>query len=239
MFSDIQNIGSASEPLKTEAVDSRLSNKNKDGENHNNKRSKNEDSVKKTLGEDINKNDITARVNNADDESVNRFSLDSLIFFLEDFLEEHMTQPTAINNETPDNEPKDISTTAPWLRSKHVNSNARKKLAPPLSSLTSKDQRNVVPPRYAAHAYAHRALSNSISQPTLQRVKKYGAYDQKTNALPSKPHKETSSENIKDIYGLIGDLREMKERGATHLEVRDNSALLEGISAAVRKNAIS
>jgi len=234
MFSDIQNIHSASEPLKTEAVDSRLGNRKRDDENQRSKLSNDEnvEEDKVSLNEE---GEPTTEINKK--ESVNRFSLDSLIYFLEDFLEEHLVLQTTQSNEAPDNlglESKDsikeISTVAPWLRSRHVNSNSKNNPASGLSS----QKRNMVPPRYAAHAYAHRALSNNISRHTQQKVKQHGAYEQKNAPLPH----NSLSNDVGDIYDLISDLRVMKERGTTHLDVKDNAALLEGISAAIRKNAV-
>jgi|GEM_PF-2714165 len=257
MFSDIQNIHSASEPLKTEAVDSRLGNKNNSNKDQNKSRAKSDgdDENKQTSTDEANSNALNnpdTTVNNKDDESINRFSVDSLIFFLEDFLEDHMIllamqkskmqddphiQPTKVVSTQ--KQVQDISTSAPWLRSKHVNSNpsTNPSSSPSLSSLQNSEKpRNVVTPRYAAHAYAHRALSNNVSPPAHRKNKRHGAFEKIADSIPSTVHSENSKEEISDIYNLIQDLRVMKELGTTHLDVKDNAALLEGIGAAIRKD---
>ncbi len=235
MFFDLRNISSVSEPLKTGAVDTRLNDK-KDEDSQNNKRSENE-SVEETNSSALSSESNTTK------ESVNRFSLDSLIYFLEDFLEENMILPTAQKSDGQDDlksGPKEktynVSTMAPWLRSKHINSNS---ISPPsFSSMDPKERRNAVPPRYAAHAYAHRALSNSADPSTQRKMKQHGAYEGQIGSFPN-AHERNQGTEINDIYNLIRNLRTMKKHGSTYLDVRDNAALLEGISAAIHKNAPS
>ena len=235
MFSDIQNIRSASEPLKAEAVDSRLSNK-KEGEGEFRGKSNKNSPAKE---EDAMPTGPEFRADLVNSQSVNRFSVDSLIFFLEDFLEERITGETSgyfggvIDPEEPQENAQDVSTIAPWLRSKPNNLNVPAHLVHPVFSSSSKkpeESRNVVAPRYAAHAYAHRAMLNDVSQQTRLKVREHVA----KSGLSSDTQGNKMEEGIRDIYNLIRDLRDLKQRGITHLDVKDDAALFEGISTAIR-----
>ena len=251
MFSDIQNISSASELLKTEAVDSRLNNrKNKGGEYQDNNRDDNNASAGEP--EETTQKGFEARVNTGNDagndESANRFSVDSLIFFLEDFLEERiMREPTKSVQEQKDDESEedarqkniqDVSTLEPWLRSKPRNSNipALPSSPPSLPSSQNREElRSLIAPRFVAQAYAHRVMLNNISRRTRQKVRQHSI----TNTLPPATESEKPGEKMRAIYNLIRDLRALKEQGITHLDVKDDAALFEGIGAAIRENGIT
>ncbi len=241
MFSDIQNIGSALEPLKAEAVDSRLNKKNQEHGEGKKSRGKSDDNAhsNQVPAHDASGTDSAEKspVTEAkEDVNVNRFSVDSLIFYLEDFLEEHIVSQTPNKSDaadfsdvTQEDSTPHTSIMAPWLRSKHTNSNQRKMISSAVEG--SEDPRNVVVPRYAAHAYAHRALSNEISAGARNKVRRHITYDPKTGTSSSSEH----DPKIGDIYNLISDLRTMKANGATHLDVKDDAALVEGIGAAIRR----
>lgn len=235
MFSDIKNIGSASDPLKAEAVDSRLDNqRNSQDENSGNKHKK---SVSSDVPDEVVSNsqdNFEGRIDAENMVSVNRFSLDSLIFFLEDYLEECITgKITERDNDLSEENSQNISTLAPWLRSKPGNSNVSVRSSS-LFQGKPNEPRNMVAPRYAAHAYAHRAMLNNVSQPTRRRVKQHVV----TNVFSSADQNEKTDKKIRDIYNLIRDLRDLKERGVMHLDVKDDAALLEGIGSAMCKDGI-
>lgn len=208
MFSYVQNIGSASESLKAKAVDSRLGDKNK----HSQKNQNNEKSGPLIYEGDVSLENLENLENRED---TNHFSIDSLIYFLEDFLELHLNTFPAEDGRF--HEPY-ISSLPPWLRSKHSNLNVSRPLAEDV--LETKASQNKVAARYAVHAYTHRSLSANVRPAPLDRHKTIKAEEQ--------------NENVTIVYDLIDDLRILKLAGVTHLNVGDSMTFLEGIDAAIK-----
>ena len=118
MFSNVQNVNSVSKPLETEATDARLRR-----ENH---------------SEDIVDHDQRDHGHNSEelDSEMNIFSINALIYFLEDFLEARLSSKL---NES--STPENVSSIAPWMKSEPSNAN----------------EKPYIPPKSAANAYAHGA----------------------------------------------------------------------------------
>ena len=73
-------------------------------------------------------------------------------------------------------------------------------------------------------------MLNDVSQQTRLKVREHVA----KSGLSSDTQGNKMEEGIRDIYNLIRDLRDLKQRGITHLDVKDDAALFEGISTAIR-----
>ena len=118
MFSNVQNVNSVAKPLETEATDARLrkehSNDVVDPEQDNQGRQHFEQQ----------------------DNEANAFSINALIYFLEDFLEARLSSKLSVATNS-----QDVSSIAPWMKAEHSNVNEKPRIQP----------------KSAANAYAHGA----------------------------------------------------------------------------------
>ncbi len=122
MFPYINNNDPLKKPLKTEVVSTvpKIKNNSKNNAKDNQKPSNKPHS------------NIS---NNSCDNDDNIFSVNSLIYFLEDFLEHRLS------SKLQNSEPENISTNKPWIKTDHSNMN----------------EKPYIPPKKAAIAYAHGA----------------------------------------------------------------------------------
>ncbi len=128
MYSNIQSISSKPKPLETEAADARLRDKAKNADEE------------ATLHD---RDDQRKEVFEDSDNDTNVFSINALIYFLEDFLEARLSSKL---NEADE---KGVSSIAPWIKTEHSNVN----------------EKPYVQPNRAANAYAHGA---EVSKNTAQ-----------------------------------------------------------------------
>jgi len=135
MIPYLQNISSIKKPLETEAANAILEIKNKP----NNKDKKNS----KNSGHE--NNNYLDQPNNED----NIFSINSLIYFLEDFLENRLS--SKLN----DDPPQKTSSFKPWVKTEHSNMNSKPNTAS----------------KKAAIAYAHgaEAIQTTLNNPMKEK----------------------------------------------------------------------
>ncbi len=135
MIPYLQNISSIKKPLETEATNTILEIKNKP----NNKDQK----INKDSSHEGNK--YLDQPNNED----NIFSVNALIYFLEDFLEHRLS------SKLHDNPPQKTSSFKPWVKTEHSNMNEKPYTAP----------------KKAAIAYAHgaEAIQTTLHNPVKEK----------------------------------------------------------------------
>ena len=176
MFSVIQNIASALNPLETKAIDARLE-----------KRRHNSDNL---IDEESGFNSPSAM----DKEDRSSFSTKALILFLEDFLESKLGTKSSTNS----NDVEQASF-APWLKTNHSNDE---------EAIKSKE---------AAKAYKH---AFEVLRAPLKTFKGHNV-------------NISRQEELKNIYSLIMDLRDLQDNGVQHLIISNKKTFIDGISDAV------
>ncbi|MCK5374520.1 MAG: hypothetical protein KAJ40_04490 [Alphaproteobacteria bacterium] len=216
MFSYIQNINSASEPRKAEAVDSRLSNKNKNNR-YNQKNQRDEE-----------KNHTDTNCDTRKQGHFNRFSIKALIYFLEDVLEKQLSS-------IPEEE---FSVCATWSRTKHDNSNIPAHRSFSVFPSRPAKPQNKIAPNYAAHIYAHQAEANSIratgtNQPIHKQIEKE---QELSTDLPEEEnlYNDHIKQELSELYTLICNLRTFKKTGITHLDIMHGVSITEGVRLALK-----
>lgn len=202
MFSFVQNIVSALEPLKIGAIDSRF-------EKNNDQVQVDQDaSGENSQDQSFNEESLSS----LEEGHSNSFSVNSLIYFLEDFLESSLSSNIDVFSPKNQHHGNDISTIKPWLKPAHNNNINRQR--------STSDNTNAYA-KQAAYAYADRASSTN-------RIKRDQDRDKATQT--------NKQDNLHNIYNLIRDLRVLKRSGVTHLNVLDNATFLDGVNSAISMN---
>ncbi|MFP4098231.1 MAG: hypothetical protein ACLFP8_03640 [Alphaproteobacteria bacterium] len=246
MFSYIKDINSASEPLKTKAVDSRLGDKSKDDRSYRSRAKRLRDLEYNGHPEpelksysDSGQQFYAEKEGFDRREGSNRFSVDALIFFLEDLLSEYLRRNAygRVSSDQAKNfaknsmvKPKrnDSFEASPWLKVKH--SNVNEASYSPALRVAGEDSGNRFSMRHAAFAYARQAAGVSHEMGSSPRVNKF--YRQSDDI--SSQGFVAMRNDAGDIYDLIGVLYDLKRDGVTHLDVVDNAPMFEAVFSAVR-----
>ncbi len=178
MFSVIQNITSALNPLEAKAVDARLEKKR-----HN----------PIDIDEEHNSDNSDNSVVMEESESSN-LSIKALILFLEDFLEARLgTKPVTDSSNTQQD------SFAPWF-----------KASPSNDGVDIKSKK-------ATNAYKH---GLEVLRAPLKTFK---------GNTPD----VSRQEELKNIYSLIVDLRQLQDSGVRYLDIGSKKTFIDGISFAV------
>ena len=180
MFSIVQNISSALDPVKADQPVGDKKHESDQGQNQEKLES-----------------DSSAIIEESGDSVL---SVQAVIMFLEDFLEKQLESKRAVKSK----KPEQSNSFSKWLDKGSANSNDAS-----------------VQPKQAANVYAHTAKTTKN-------------YVNKRVRSGSPSHSD-----LKDVYDLIRDLRQLRERGIFHLKIASDRAFLESIKFAVSRMGMS